>query len=92
LEIYWNRRKSLPVNSCQETEAGAHSLKGPPGTLSEELTHVRLERISATSGITQRESVFELADCLARKLHTLRPEEATAARVLRERVKNQRMG
>jgi hypothetical protein len=28
-----------------------HSLKGSPGTLSEELTHVRLEGISATSGL-----------------------------------------
>jgi hypothetical protein len=50
LEVYWNRRKALPVNSIQETEACAHSLKGSPGTLSEELTHVRLEGISATSG------------------------------------------
>ena len=36
--------------------------------------------------------VVELADYLAKKLETLRPEEASAARVLRELVKNQRLG
>ena len=41
---------------------------------------------------TQRELVVELADYLAKKLETLRPEEASAARVLRELVKNQRLG
>jgi len=44
------------------------------------------------STMTQRELVIELADYLAKKLETLRPEEATAARVLRELVKNQRLG
>jgi adenine-specific DNA methylase len=34
----------------------------------------------------------ELADYLARKLETLRPEEASAARILRELVKHQRLG
>jgi len=33
-----------------------------------------------------------LADYLSKKLETLRPEEASAARVLRELVKNQRLG
>jgi len=36
--------------------------------------------------------VIELADYLAKKLETLRPEEAAAARVLRELVRNQRLG
>lgn len=34
----------------------------------------------------------ELADYLANRLENLRPEEASAARVLRELVKNQRLG
>jgi putative DNA methylase len=41
---------------------------------------------------TQRERVVELADYLAKKLETLRPEEASAARVLREMARNQRLG
>ncbi len=41
---------------------------------------------------TQRDRVVEIADYLARKLETLRPDEASAARVLREMVKNQRLG
>ena len=41
---------------------------------------------------TQRVLVIELADYLAKKLDTLRPDEASAARVLRELVKNQRLG
>jgi len=36
--------------------------------------------------------VIDLADYLAKKLDILRPEEASAARVLRELVKNQRLG
>jgi putative DNA methylase len=44
------------------------------------------------SNQTQRELVVELADYLAKKLEILRPEEASAARVLRELVKNQRLG
>ena len=42
--------------------------------------------------MTQREMAVELADYLARRLEALRPEEAGAARVLRELVKNQRLG
>lgn len=42
--------------------------------------------------MTQRALVVELSDYLARKLESLRPEEASAARVLREMVKNQRLG
>ncbi|MDI9549511.1 MAG: DUF1156 domain-containing protein, partial [Chloroflexota bacterium] len=40
---------------------------------------------------TQRDLVVELADYLAARLATIRPEEAAAARVLRERVRNQRL-
>lgn len=41
---------------------------------------------------TQRDRVVELADYLAKKLATSRPDEASAARVLRELVKHQRLG
>ena len=34
----------------------------------------------------------ELADYLAKKLEPLRPDESSAARVLRELVKSQRLG
>jgi putative DNA methylase len=40
----------------------------------------------------QRERVVELADYLANKLEGLRPDEASAARVLRELVKNRQLG
>jgi len=42
--------------------------------------------------MTQRDLAVELADYLAKHLEELRPEEASAARVLRELVKNQRLG
>lgn len=42
--------------------------------------------------MTQRDLVVKLADYLARRLEELRPEEASAARVLRELVKSQRLG
>lgn len=41
---------------------------------------------------TRHEQVIEIADYLAKKLETLRPEEASAARILRESVKNRRLG
>jgi len=44
------------------------------------------------SDMTQREMAVELADYLAKRLEELRPEEASAARVLRELVKSQRLG
>jgi putative DNA methylase len=40
---------------------------------------------------TKRELIVKLADYLAKKLEGLRPEEASAARVLRELVRNQRL-
>ena len=42
--------------------------------------------------MTQRDLAVELADYLAKYLEELRPEEASAARVLRELVKSQRLG
>ena len=42
--------------------------------------------------LTQRERAVAVADYLAEKLETLRPEEASAARVLAEAVRNQRLG
>jgi len=42
--------------------------------------------------MTQRELAVELADYLAKRLDELRPEEASAARILRELIKNQRLG
>jgi putative DNA methylase len=56
------------------------------------LAHLVLNVPDYYSNQTQRERVVELADYLAKKLETLRPEEASAARVLREMVKNHRLG
>ena len=56
------------------------------------LAHLVLNVTDYYSNQTQRERVVELADYLAKKLETLRPEEASAARILREMVKNQRLG
>ncbi|MCD4671613.1 MAG: hypothetical protein K8R77_03020 [Anaerolineaceae bacterium] len=42
--------------------------------------------------MTQRDLAVELADYLAKRLEELRPEEASAARVLRELIKSQRLG
>jgi putative DNA methylase len=59
---------------------------------SEVLAHLTLNVPDYYANQTQRDLVVELADYLAKKLDTLRPEEASAARVLREMVKNQRLG
>ncbi len=58
----------------------------------EVLAHLTLNVPEYYSNQNQRYLVVELADYLAKKLETLRPEEASAARVLREMVKNQRLG
>jgi putative DNA methylase len=42
--------------------------------------------------MTQRQLAIALADYLAQRLDQLRPEEASAARILRELIKNQRLG
>lgn len=58
----------------------------------EVLAHLTLNVPDYYGDLTQRELAIELADYLAKRLDTLRPEEASAARVLRELVKNQRLG
>lgn len=56
------------------------------------LAHVTLNVPDYYADQTQRELAIALSDYLANKLDTLRPEEAAAARVLREAIKNQRLG
>jgi putative DNA methylase len=58
----------------------------------EVLAHLTLNVRDYYSNQNQRDLVVELADYLSKKLEVLRPEEAAAARVLRELVKNQRLG
>jgi putative DNA methylase len=58
----------------------------------EVLAHLTLNVHDYYSNHNQRDLVVELADFLSKKLETLRPNEAAAARVLRELVKNQRLG
>ncbi len=58
----------------------------------EVLAHLMLNIPSSYGDMTQRELAIQLANYLARHLETLRPEEASAARVLRELLKNQRLG
>jgi putative DNA methylase len=65
-------------------------LKDAAGT--EVPAHLTLNVPNYYGDMTQRELVIELADYLARKLDTMRPDEASAARVLRELAKNQRLG
>jgi putative DNA methylase len=59
---------------------------------SEVLAHLTLNVPNYYGDMTQREWVAELAEYLAKRLDALRPDEASAARVLRELVKNQRLG
>lgn len=58
----------------------------------EVLAHLTLNIANYYGDMTQRELSVELADYLAKRLDGLRPDEASAARVLRELVKNQRLG
>ena len=58
----------------------------------EVLAHLTLNVPNYYGDMTQRELVAELAEYLAKRLDALRPDEASAARVLRELVKNQRLG
>ena len=58
----------------------------------EVLAHLTLNVPNYYGDMTQRELAVDLADYLAKRLEALRPEEASAARVLRELVKNQRLG
>ncbi|NCO52386.1 MAG: hypothetical protein COZ70_06340 [Deltaproteobacteria bacterium CG_4_8_14_3_um_filter_51_11] len=50
----------------------------------EVLAHLTLNIANYYGDMTQREIAVQLADYLARRLEALRPEEASAARVLRE--------
>jgi len=56
------------------------------------LAHLTFNVTDYYSNQNQRDLVVGLADYLAKKLETLRPEEASSARVLRDLVKNQRLG
>jgi putative DNA methylase len=58
----------------------------------ETLAHLTLNVPNYYSDMTQRELVVELADYLQKRLDALRPADASAARVLRELVSNQRLG
>jgi putative DNA methylase len=58
----------------------------------EVLAHLTLNIRDYYSNQNQRDLVVELADYLSKKIETVRPDEAAAARVLRELVKNQRIG
>ncbi len=58
----------------------------------EVLAHLTLNIANYYGDMTQRELAVELADYFAKRLAGLRPDEASAARVLRELVKNQRIG
>ena len=59
---------------------------------SEVLSHLTFNISNYYGDITQRELAVDLADYLAQRFKELRPEEASAARVLRELVKSQRLG
>jgi len=59
---------------------------------SDALAHLTLNIPDYYGDMTQRDLAVELADYLAQRLEELRPEEASAARVLRDLVKNQRIG
>lgn len=58
----------------------------------EVLTHLSLNVPDYFQNQHQRELAAELAHYLAKKLEALRPEEASAARILRDLVRNQRLG
>ncbi len=58
----------------------------------EVLAHLILNIPDYYGDMTQRDLAVDLADYLAKRLEELRPDEAASARVLRELVKNQRLG
>jgi putative DNA methylase len=58
----------------------------------EVLAHLTLNIPNYYGDMTQRQLAIELADYLARRLEERRPDEASAARVLRDLVKHQRLG
>jgi len=59
---------------------------------SEVLAHLTLNVPDYYHEATRRDLAIDLADYLAQRLEHLRPDEASAARVLRELVKNHRIG
>jgi putative DNA methylase len=58
----------------------------------EVMAHLMLNVPNYHGDMTQRELVIEIADYFARRLDHMRPDEASAGRVLRELVKSQRLG
>jgi putative DNA methylase len=56
------------------------------------VAHLTLNVPDYYSNQRQRELVIELSDYLANKLETLHAEEASAARVLRDLIRHQRLG
>ena len=56
------------------------------------LAHLTLNIPNYYGDMTQRGLAVELADYLAKRLEAMRPQEASAARVLCELVRNQRLG
>jgi putative DNA methylase len=65
-------------------------LKNVDGT--EVLAHLTLNVPDYYADTTQREMAAELADYLAKRLESHRPEEASNARVLYELIRSQRLG
>jgi len=58
----------------------------------EVIAHLIMNIPNYYGDMTRRDLAVELADYLTNRLEKLRPEEASAARVLRELIKNQRLG
>jgi putative DNA methylase len=58
----------------------------------EVLAHLTFNVPEYYANPAQHGRVIEVADYLAKRLETLRPEEASAARVLRDLVRSQRLG
>jgi putative DNA methylase len=58
----------------------------------EALAHLTLNIPDYYGNMIQRELAVDLADYLAKHLEQLRPDEAAAARILRDLVKHQRLG
>lgn len=56
------------------------------------LTHLTHNIPNYYGDMNQRELAIELADYMAKRLDEIRPKEASAARVLRELIRNQRLG
>lgn len=56
------------------------------------LAHLTLNIPNYLGDMTQREIAADLSDYLADRLEDIRPKEAEAARILRELLKNQRLG